>query len=85
MSLLGAKRLWGLTCPAAPAGVFVPSTPINSFINGFLSKSLLKKQQSFRKEPLAKTPLLLHMMSYGSYLIYFLILKVKFILTFTAK
>ncbi|AGK55428.1 hypothetical protein B1NLA3E_18420 [Bacillus sp. 1NLA3E] len=23
------KRLRGLTCPAAPAGVFAPSTPIN--------------------------------------------------------
>ncbi|RFU70458.1 hypothetical protein D0469_05860, partial [Peribacillus saganii] len=37
--------LRGLTCPAAPAGVFAPSTPINRLLNvyyGTILKSILK-------------------------------------------
>ena len=38
-------RLWGLTCPAAPAGVFAPETLINRLLNLYYEtflKSILK-------------------------------------------
>jgi len=54
VSLLGALRLWGLACPAAPAGVShlpLQSTPLSIVCfnktyyknNNFLEKSQIKK------------------------------------------
>ena len=44
-----ALRLWGLTCPASPAGVEQPSAPITkcSFFNHF-KNNLLEKSLSLR-------------------------------------
>jgi hypothetical protein len=49
VSLLGALRLRGLTCPAAPAGV--SHLPLQSTYHCLLALILFVKQQSFRKEP----------------------------------
>jgi hypothetical protein len=60
---LSAGRAVSLLVAKAPAGSHLsrcsrrslaPSAPINFFINGFLSKNLILKKQSYRKEPLFK-------------------------------
>jgi hypothetical protein len=43
LSLLIALLLRGLTWPADPAGVFAPSTPINSGFKTFLMQNKNKK------------------------------------------
>jgi hypothetical protein len=50
VSLLGAQRLWGLTCPAAPAGVsHLTLQSTNFFINGFHSHNLFKNNNLLEK------------------------------------
>jgi len=48
VSPLVALLLRGLTCPAAPAGVFVPSAPINRFYPWiYLTKNNLLENSHF--------------------------------------
>jgi hypothetical protein len=54
VSLLGAKAPVGSHLSRCSRRSLAPSALINFIINGFLSNNLLKKQQSFRKEPFEK-------------------------------
>jgi hypothetical protein len=54
VSILGAKATVGSYLSRCSRRSLAPSAPINFIINGFLSNNLLKKQQSFRKEPYFK-------------------------------